>query len=184
MHTKSGVNQGMSADQRPPFWGFHSPKSIWKKQVLNPQKGVSGTHTKPLFEKWNRFDRWTTEFDFGFGIRTTVLNIGMGSRTTAFIFGLDSLTKILNFGFGSRTTSLNFRLGSRNTEFNSGFDSQTTVINFRLESRTIAVTSWRSESSYINLVVFDKLLYVLSKPLFWKIRKSTSGGWAEPHSVF
>jgi len=41
-----------------------------------------------------------------------------------------------------------------------------------LGSKTIAVTSWRSESSNINLVISDKLLFVLSKPLFRKIRKS------------
>ena len=68
-----------------------------QKQVLNPQKGVSGTHS----------------LNFGFGSQTTVLNFGLGSRTTVFIFGLGSPTIVLNFGFGSRTTALNFRLDSR-----------------------------------------------------------------------
>ena len=31
-----------------------------------------------------------------------------------------------------------------------------------------AVTSWKSESSNVSLVVFDKLLFILSKPLFLK----------------
>ena len=61
---------------------------------------------------------------------------------------------------------MNFGLGSRTTEFNSGFSSQTIVLNIGLGSRTIAVTSWRRESSNINLVVLDELLFVLSKPLF------------------
>ena len=34
-----------------------------------------------------------------------------------------------------------------------------------------AVKSWRSESSNVSLVVLDKLLSILSKPLFWKITK-------------
>ena len=109
-------------------------------------------------EKWSRFDRWTTEFDFGFGIRTTVLNFGLGSQTTAFIFGLGSPITVLNFGFGSRTTALDFWLGSRTTVFNSGFGSQTTVLNFGFGSRTIAVTSRRSDSSNVSLVVLDKSL--------------------------
>ena len=69
------------------------------KQVLNPQKGVSGTHS----------------LNFGCGSQTTVLNFGLGSRTTVFIFGFGSPTTILNFGFGSRTTALNLGLGSRTT---------------------------------------------------------------------
>ena len=147
------------------FWILRkvSPASIVLNQYI---------YTMPLLEKWSRFDRWTTEFDFGFGIRTTVLNFGLGSRTTAFIFGLGSPITVLNFGFGSRTTALDFRLGSRTTVFNSGFGSQTTVLNFGFGSRTIAVTSRRSDSSNVSLVVLDKSLIILSKPLFWKIRKS------------
>ena len=57
----------------------------------------------------------------------------------------------------------------RITEFIFGLGSQTTVLNFGLGSRTIAVTSWRSESSNISLVVLDKMLFVLSKPLFEKL---------------
>ena len=79
--------------------------------------------------------------------QTTVLNFGMGSRTTVFIIGLGSLTTVLNFLFGSQTTVLNLGLGSP----------------------TIAVTSWRSESSNINLVVLDKLLFLLLKPFFEKL---------------
>ena len=40
-----------------------------------------------------------------------------------------------------------------------GFGSQTTVLNFGLGSRTMAVTSQRSESSNISLVVLDNILY-------------------------
>ena len=123
-------------------------------------------------KKWSRFGRQTTELNFGFGSRITVLNFGLYSQTTVFIFGLGSPTTVLNFGFGSRTTALNFRLGSRTTEFNSGFGNQTTVLNFGLGSWTIAATSWRSDSSNVSLVVLDKLLFILSKPLFWKITKS------------
>merc|ERR1711873_324282 len=97
-----------------------------------------------------RFDRQTTELNFGFGSRTTVLI----------------------FGFGSRTIALNFRLGSRITEFDFGFGSQTTVLNFALGSWTIAATSWRSDSSNVSLVVLDKSLIIVSKPLFGKITKS------------
>ena len=35
-----------------------------------------------------------------------------------------------------------------------------------------AVTSWRSESSNISLVVLDKVKFIISKPLFWSITKS------------
>ena len=70
---------------------------IGLKQVLNPQKGVSGTHS----------------LIFGFGSQTTVPNFGLGNRTTVFIFGLGSPTTVLNFRFGSRTPVLNLRLGSR-----------------------------------------------------------------------
>ena len=90
----------------------------------------------------------------------------MGSQTTVIIFGLVSLTMVLNVGFGSRTTALDFRLGSRTTVFNSGFGSQTTVLNFGFGSRTRAVTSRRSDSSNVNLVVLDKSLIILSKHLF------------------
>ena len=71
---------------------------------------------------------------------------------------MGSPTTVLNFGFGSRTTALGFRLGSRTTVFNSGFGSQTTVLNFMFGSRTIAVTSRRSDSSNVSLVVLDKSL--------------------------
>ena len=79
------------------FWILRkvSPASIVLNQYI---------YTMPLLEKWSRFDRWTTEFDFGFGIRTTLLNFGLGSRTTTFIFGLGSPITVLNFGFGCRTT--------------------------------------------------------------------------------
>ena len=60
---------------------------------------------------------------------------------------------VLNFGFGRWTT-----------EFTFGFGGQTTVLNFGLGSRTIAVTSWRSESSNISLVVLDNI----SRSLFLK----------------
>ena len=83
---------------------------------------------------------------------------------------LGSLTAVLFFVFGIWTTELNFWLGCQTTELNSGFGIQTTVLNFRLVSRTIAVTSWRSESSNISLVVLDKLLFLLSKPLFEKLQ--------------
>ena len=83
--------------------------------------------------------------------------------------GLGSLTTVFNLEFGSRTKALNFWLGSQTTEFNSGFGSQTIVLNIGLGSRTIAVTSWRSESSNISLAVLDKMLFVLSKPLFEKL---------------
>ena len=76
-----------------------NPTPYHTKRVLNPQKGVSSTHS----------------LNFGFGSQTTVLNFGLGSRTTVFIFWLGSQTIVLNFGFGSRTTALNFRLGSRTT---------------------------------------------------------------------
>ena len=84
--------------------------------------------------------------NFGFGSQTTVLNFGLGSRTTVFIFGLGSPTTVLNFGFGSRTTAL----------------------NFRLDSRTIVVTSSRSESSNISLVILDNILFY---SLFEKLEK-------------
>merc|ERR1711976_1137319 len=103
------------------------------------------------------------------GIRTRIFIFWLGSRTTVRNHGLGSLNKVFNLGFGSQTTALNFRLGSRATEFYSGFGRQTIVLNLGLGSKTIAVTSWRSESSNINLVVSDKLLFVLSKPLFQKI---------------
>ena len=80
------------------------------KQVLNPQKDVSGTHSLNF-----GFGSQTTVLNFGFGSRTTLLNFGLDSRTTEFIFGLGSPTTVLNFGFVSRTTALNYRLGSQTT---------------------------------------------------------------------
>ena len=103
-----------------------------------------------------------------FGIWTTILNFGLGSRTTVFIFRLGSSTTLLNFG--SRTKALNFWFVSRTTKFNSGFGSQTTVLNFGLGSRTIAVTSWRRVSSNVSLVVLDNLLFILSKLFFEKLQ--------------
>ena len=100
---------------------------------------------------------------------TTVLNFGFGSQTTVLNHGLGSPTTVFNLRFGSRTIALNFWLCSRTTEFNSGFGIQTIVLNIGLDSRTIAVTSWRRESSNINLVLLDELLFVLSKPLFEKL---------------
>ena len=76
------------------------------------------------------------------------------------------MTTVFNLGFGSRSTALNFRLGSQTTEFNSEVGSQTIVLNIGLGSRTIAVTYWRRESSNINLVFLDELLFVLTNPLF------------------
>ena len=104
----------------------------------------------------------------------------MYSQTTVFIFGLGSPTTVLNFGFGSRTIALNFRLGSWITEFDFGFGSQTTVVNFALGSWTIAATSWRSDSSNVSLVVLDKSLIIVSKPLFGKITKSMTDRQTAP----
>ena len=73
---------------------------------------------------------------------------------------------------GIWTTVLNFGLGSRTTVFIFGLGSPTTVLNFGFGSRTIAVTSRRSDSSNVSLVVLDKSLIILSKPLFGKITKS------------
>ena len=125
--------------------------------MLQPYIYIHSPNGK-LLEKWSRFGRRTTEFDFGFSIWTTVLNFGLGSRTTVFIFALGSPTLVINFGFGSRTTALEFWLGSRTTVFNSGFGSQTKVLNFGFGSPTIAVTSRRSDSTFLCFLQFWLLI--------------------------
>ena len=98
--------------------------NIYHKQVLNPQKGVSGTHSFKLIHIYiaPMVNSWRSEssnisriFIFRLGSLTTVLNFGLGSPTTEFIFWLGSPTTVLNFGFGSRIKALNFWLGSRTT---------------------------------------------------------------------
>ena len=42
---------------------------------------------------------------------------------------------------------------------------------------SVTVTSWRGESSNVSLVILDKLLFVLSKPLFLEIRKQWQTYW-------
>ena len=106
-----------------------------KKQALNPQKGVSGTHS----------------FNFGFGRQTTVLNysihlwVGQSNYCTKlWVWQSDYSTEFL----------------VEQSDYTwIGFGSQTTVLNFGLGSRTISVTSWRSESSNKSWVVLDKLLF-------------------------
>ena len=123
---------------------------------------------------------WRSEVGSVDGLQNSTLGLVFGLQYSTlgwvvgleFIFGLGKPTTVLNFGFCNRTTALDFRLGCRTTVFNSGFGSQTTVLNFGFGSRTIAVTSRRSDSSNVSLVVLDKSLIILSKPLFWKIRKS------------
>ena len=47
------------------------------------------------------------------------------------------------------------------------------LLNFKKQVQIFfTVTSWRCESSNLSLVVLDKLPFALSKPLFWRIRKS------------
>ena len=123
---------------------------------------------------------WRSEVGSVDGLQNSTLGLVFGLQYSTFgwvvglefIFGLGKPTTVLNFGFCNRTTALDFRLGSRTTVFNSGIGSQTTVLNFGFGSRTIALTSRRSDSSNVSLVVLDKSLIILSKPLFWKIRKS------------
>ena len=78
---------------------------------------------------------------------------------------MGSATTVLNIRLNSQTTALNFGFGRRIKEFDVGFGSQTAVLNFRLGSRTIAVTSWRSESSNVSLVILEKLIFVKKKSI-------------------
>merc|ERR1711873_190617 len=106
---------------------------------------------------------WRSEVGSVDGLQNSTLGLVFGLQYSTlgwvvgleFIFGLGKPTTVLNFGFCNRTTALDFRLGFWTTVFNSGFGSQTT-----------AITSRRSDSSNVSLVLLDKSLFILSKPLF------------------
>ena len=120
------------------------------KQVLNPQKDVSGTHSFNLLVWQSDYTTqfWVGRSDYrihlwvGQSDCSTKLRVWQSDYSTEFLVGQSDYTWI-------------------------GFGSMTTVLNFGLGSRTIAVTSWRSESSNISLVVLDNI----SKPLFLKNQK-------------
>ena len=111
----------------------------FKKQVLNPQKGVSGTDS---FKLWV----WQSDYSTQLWVWQSDYSIHLWVWQSDYSTNLQS------------DYSTEFSVGQSEYTW-VGFGSQTTVLNFGLGSRTIAVTSQRSESSNTSLVILDNILY-------------------------